>query len=266
MKNEILLPESDNPLIIEAARIIEKDIPIALKKYELDDAMKAISNQEYAGMVVGIDYTTADVLRSGFRNVPMQSERKCISSFFILENEHERLIFADCAVNPNPSVEQLIDISIATAESARQLGIEPRLALLSFSTHGSSDEKHTRNITKAAHILLNEMKLDFIIDGEVQFDAAYNQRIAKKKTPNSPFAQEPANVFIFPDLNSGNIAYKITQQLGGYQAIGPILQGFKYPINDLSRGASVEEIVKVIELTFMQTNRNKLEKVLLPLV
>jgi phosphate acetyltransferase len=254
MSEKILLPESNDIRIVEAARIVERNIPIEVKHFELDDAMQAVNEGIYSGMVVGVDHTSADVLRSAIKNVPFEENRKCISSFFIMENENERMIFADCAVIPNPNEEQLIDITLATVDSARMLGIEPRVALLSFSTLGSSSERHTGEITRAAN-KLKEMNLDFVLDGEIQFDAAYDSKIAKNKAKNSPFASESANVFIFPDLNSGNIAYKIAQYLGKYQATGPILQGFKYPINDLSRGAGVDEIVRVIEMTFLQTQR-----------
>jgi phosphate acetyltransferase len=249
---EILLPEADNQRIQEAAQIVEKDIPIALRSYDIDEAMIRVRDGEYSGMVLGVTHTSADVLRGAFRNqIPLADGRKYISSFFIMENDQERLIFADCAVIPSPNVDQLVDITLATAESARLLGLQPRVALLSFSTLGSAESKHTGNIRLAADEL-KQRSLDFVLDGEIQFDAAYDINVARNKAADSPFAEESANVFIFPDLNSGNIAYKMTQWLGKYKATGPILQGFKYPINDLSRSAQPEEIARVIRMTFMQ--------------
>lgn len=163
-----------------------------------------------------------------------------------------QFIYADCGVVPEPSPEQLCDIAIASAKTCRQLiGVEPKVAFLSFSTLGSATSPSVEKVRQAVEILRSR-NVDFVFDGELQFDAAVEPSVGKFKAPNSSVAGE-ANVMIFPDLNAGNIAYKITQRLARAEAYGPLLQGLSKPVNDLSRGATPEDIVVVSAITIAQS-------------
>ncbi len=165
----------------------------------------------------------------------------------------EVLFFADCGFNIEPSQEELATIAIQTAKSALRFGIKPRVAFLSFSTHGSAAHERVTRVQQAVRLAQARFKRspklrDVLVDGELQFDAAYVPAVARRKSPDSPLKGR-ANVFIFPDLDSGNIAYKLAERLGGFQAIGPLLQGLKKPVNDLSRGCAVQDVVDVVAFT-----------------
>jgi phosphate acetyltransferase len=165
------------------------------------------------------------------------------------------LIFADCAVNPDPTVRELAEIAVATAQTARSIaGLEPRVAMLSFSTKGSAKHEKAQKVIDAT-ALARSMDPKLLIDGELQADAAIVEAIGLKKAPGSPIAGK-ANILVFPSLETGNIAYKLVQRLAGAEAIGPILQGMAAPINDLSRGCSVEDIVNLVAITVNQTNNH----------
>lgn len=214
------------------------------------------------GMVAGSISATGDVLRPALQIIKSKPGVKTVSSCFVMsmpENtvsskfgENGVLIFGDCAVNPSPNAEQLADIAIASADSAARIaGIsEPRVALLSFSTKGSAKHELVDKVTQALEIL-KERKPDLCCDGELQADAALVGSVGMLKAPGSAVAGK-ANVLIFPDLQSGNIGYKLVQRLAGAEAVGPICQGFARPVNDLSRGCSVEDVVGVVAMTVLQ--------------
>jgi phosphate acetyltransferase len=209
-------------------------------------------------MVGGVAHATATLIQAGTLTVGMMPGIKTVSSYFlmIIPNFQGRkdtpFIYADCAVNIDPTAEQLADIAIASAASARRiLGEEPRVAMLSFSTEGSASSHSVDKVKKALQIVRSrEPKL--AIDGEFQADSAIVPRVAAKKVKKPSDVAGKANVLIFPDLNSGNIAYKLTQYMANAQAIGPFLQGFAKPLSDLSRGASSEDIVNTVTMTLAQ--------------
>ncbi|MBO3803553.1 MAG: phosphate acetyltransferase [Candidatus Brockarchaeota archaeon] len=206
------------------------------------------------GMVAGAATLTASVIKAGHLIIGFQEGIGTPSSFFVMETGNPEvgeggvLIYADAAVNPDPDPEQLADIAISSARSARALlGWEPRVAILSFSTKGSASHPLVDKVIKAAEIAKAKAP-SLLIDGELQADAALKADVARKKMKDPGPVAGRANVLIFPDLNSGNISYKLTQHVGGARAYGPILQGFAKPISDLSRGARSEEIAGVIAI------------------
>lgn len=210
------------------------------------------------GMVAGSICATGDVLRPALQIIKTAPGIKTVSSCFIMVlpnpayGENGILVFGDCAVNPNPDSNQLADIAIASANSARNIaGIKnPNVALLSYSTKGSASGELVDKV-KGALEVLKAQNVDFAVDGELQADAALVPTVAALKAPESDVAGK-ANVLIFPDLQAGNIGYKLVQRLAGADAVGPICQGFNKPVNDLSRGCSVEDVVNVIAMTALQ--------------
>ncbi len=204
------------------------------------------------GSVAGSASATADVMRAGIQCIGMPEGISIVSSFFLMLFPDKNYSFADCAVVPDPDEKQLADIAISTADNHRKLtGEEPFVAMLSFSTKGSAKHEAVDKVLKATEIIRSK-RPDLNVDGELQFDAAVIESIGKKKAPGSNVAGK-ANVLIFPDLNSGNICYKIAQRWGKAEAVGPMVQGLKKPFFDLSRGCSVDDIVNTTAIATLMS-------------
>ncbi|PLR85522.1 phosphate acetyltransferase [Bacillus sp. V33-4] len=203
------------------------------------------------GLVSGAAHSTADTVRPALQIIKTKEGVRKTSGVFIMVRNDEKYVFADCAINIAPDSQDLAEIAIESAKTARMFDIEPRVAMLSFSTKGSAKSPETEKVAAA----VQEAKLRdplLVLDGEFQFDAAFVPAVAEKKAPDSPL-QGDANVFIFPSLEAGNIGYKIAQRLGKFEAIGPILQGLNRPVNDLSRGCNEEDVYKLALITAAQT-------------
>ena len=243
---------------IRKEKEISKDEAFSVMKEPLFYGAMMVKKGEADGSISGAVHTTAETIRPALQIIKTATGVKKVSSSFLMISkdgkfgENGTLIFADCAILPNPNEEELADIAIASAKTAKDLtGCEPRVAMLSFSTKGSASHKLVDTVIEATGIV-KEKAPGLLVDGELQVDAALIPEVASQKAPKSSIAGK-ANVLIFPDLNSANIGYKLVQRLAGAQAIGPILQGLARPVNDLSRGCSVEDIINLVAITSLQT-------------
>lgn len=233
-----------------------------------EDAEKLALNHNYFGtlmiksghadgMVSGADHSTADTVRPALQIIKSAKKGGSVSSFFIVLSNDEPYILSDCGIIINPNAEELAGIALNAAETAIKFGIEPNVAMLSFSTKGSAKGEEVEKVQRATAIALEALKTDeyknlgIKLDGELQADAAVNATVGAKKAPGSEVAGK-AHVLIFPNLDAGNIAYKLLQRLGGCEAYGPILQGLNAPVNDLSRGCFAEDIVGAVAITCLQ--------------
>lgn len=208
-----------------------------------------VHNNLADGMVCGAVYASADTFRPALQIIKTK-EAVTASTYFLIINKDKTYLFADCALNINPSEMQLADIAISTADSSKKYGLLPKVAMLSFSTNGSASHELQEKVKHATQIV-KEKRSDIIIEGEIQVDVAMVKEVADHKFKDSNIKGD-ANIFIFPDLNSGNIGYKLVERFSGALAIGPISQGFNKPVNDLSRGCSVDDIVLVTAITVVQ--------------
>ncbi|HJV32094.1 MAG TPA: phosphate acetyltransferase [Bacillales bacterium] len=227
-----------------------------------EDARKILLDENYFGtmlvylnkangLVSGAAHSTADTVRPALQIIKTKQGVSKTSGVFIMVRGDEKYVFADCAINIAPDSNDLAEIAIESAKTAKMFDLDPRVAMLSFSTKGSAKSPETEKVSEA----LEEAKRrdpELVIDGEFQFDAAFVPSVAKKKAPDSVI-QGDANVFVFPSLEAGNIGYKIAQRLGNFEAVGPILQGLNAPVNDLSRGCNEEDVYKLALITAGQT-------------
>nr|WP_232370169.1 phosphate acetyltransferase [Xenorhabdus lircayensis] len=214
-----------------------------------------LEQSEVDGLVSGAVHTTANTIRPPLQLIKTAPNSSLVSSIFFMLLPEQVLVYGDCAINPDPTAEQLSEIAIQSADSAKAFGIEPRVAMISYSTGNSgagSDVEKVREATRLAQ----EKRPDLIIDGPLQYDAAIMADVAKSKAPNSPVAGQ-ATVFIFPDLNTGNTTYKAVQRSADLVSIGPMLQGMRKPVNDLSRGALVDDIIYTVALTAIQATQQE---------
>ncbi len=208
------------------------------------------------GMVSGAIHSTADTVRPALQIIKTQPGVSRTSGAFLMvrESDNRRFIFGDCAININPDAQTLAEIAVKTADTAKLFGIDPRVAMLSFSTKGSGSSSDVGKVVEATQIA-QVLRPDLALDGELQFDAAIDAKAGEIKAPGSRVAGQ-ATVYIFPEIQSGNIGYKIAERLGGFSAVGPILQGLNQPVNDLSRGCNSDDVYKLTIITATQALNN----------
>ena len=287
LKTRIVLPESDERVLDAKQRLVSMGfsvVPLESSKTEIDTYIEFLKAKKFSknwpenkikdyikgnpivlgmilvatgkadALVAGASTPTSDIIRHAIRVVGLRSDVKWLSSiFFMISKNGEKVYtYADCGVIPDPSSDQLCEIAKLSSDFHYLLtGEDPRVAFLSFSTKGSA-EHYRVNVVREAVAMFSK-KYNIIHDGEIQFDAAISKQVALKKMKHSPLRGE-ANVLIFPNLDAANIAYKITERLAGFHALGPLFQGLKKPVHDLSRGCSVEDIVKVSLIASIQAN------------
>ncbi|MCT1576672.1 phosphate acetyltransferase [Oceanobacillus kimchii] len=226
-----------------------------------EDAKKILIDENYFGtmlvymneadgLVSGAAHSTADTVRPALQIIKTKEGVKKTSGVFIMVRDEEKYVFADCAINITPDSNDLAEIAVESAKTGTLFDVDPKVAMLSFSTKGSAKSPETEKVSEALEIA-KEKNPSLVIDGEFQFDAAFVPSVAEKKAPDSVLKGN-ANVFVFPSLEAGNIGYKIAQRLGGFEAVGPILQGLNRPVNDLSRGCSAEDVYNLALITAAQ--------------
>ncbi|MGK3149751.1 phosphate acetyltransferase [Staphylococcus shinii] len=208
------------------------------------------------GLVSGAAHSTGDTVRPALQIIKTKPGVSKTSGIFFMIKDDQQYIFGDCAINPTLEAQDLAEIAVESAKSAKSFGMSPRVAMLSFSTKGSAKSDDVEKVSNAVDIAQEKIKADniedVVVDGEFQFDAAIVPEVAKKKAPDAKI-QGDANVFVFPSLEAGNIGYKIAQRLGGFDAVGPVLQGLNSPVNDLSRGCSIEDVYNLSIITAAQS-------------
>lgn len=251
-----------DPLHYEKQKnMVQEFIDARRKDIAKSEAEKALEDPNYFGtmlvkigqadgMVSGATHSTAATVRPALQLIHTAAGMNRVSGSFIMERAKEKYIFADCAINIDPDSETLAEIAYQSVQTARMIDIDPKVAFLSFSTNGSAKGEMVTKVREAATIF-HQQHPEIVSDGELQFDAAFVPDVAASKAPASELKGQ-ANIFIFPELQSGNISYKITQRLGNFTAIGPILQGLQKPVNDLSRGANTQDIYHIAILTAAQ--------------
>ena len=245
--------------------MVEKMVTLRKGKMTAEQCREALSKGNYFGTMLvkmgyadallgGATYSTADTVRPALQLVKAAPGNSIVSSCFVLVKGEEQLVMGDCSININPNVDELVEITMQTANTVKQLGMTPRIGLLSYSTLGSAKGESVSKVREAA-IRLSRMPLDYKVEGEMQFDCCVAPEVAALKAPESEIAGN-INTFIFPNIDAGNIGYKIAARLGGWEAIGPILQGLNAPINDLSRGCNADEVYKMSIVTAAQKFMN----------
>lgn len=249
------------------ADLVEKFVERRKGKATQEQAEELLNNVNYFGtmlvytdqadgLVSGAAHSTADTVRPALQIIKTKPGVTKTSGVFFMTKGEEQYVFGDCAINPELNAQDLAEIAIESAKTAQAFGMSPKVAMLSFSTKGSAKSPDTEKVSEAVQIAQNNLHetdlKDVVLDGEFQFDAAIVPEVAAKKVPNSDI-QGDANVFIFPSLEAGNIGYKIAQRLGGYDAVGPVLQGLNAPVNDLSRGCSAEDVYSLSIITAAQS-------------
>ncbi|MDO4604359.1 MAG: phosphate acetyltransferase [Helcococcus sp.] len=258
---EIRNPETDSKF----DEYVEKFVELRKGKNTKEEAQALVKNVNYFGtmmvkldeadgMVSGTVHTTGDTVRPALQIIKTRPGVSRTSGAMILLKDDQKYIFADIAINTSLDAQQLGEIAVTSARTAETFGIDPVVALLSYSTNGSAVTPETQKVaeaTKIAKQIFEERGFNYSIDGEMQFDAAYSETVGKLKFPESDVPGR-ANTFVFPNLEAGNIGYKIAQRLGGFMAVGPLLQGLNKPVNDLSRGSTVDDVYTTIILTAAQ--------------
>ncbi|MGV3042995.1 phosphate acetyltransferase [Staphylococcus rostri] len=249
------------------AELVEKFVERRKGKATEEQAQELLNNVNYFGtmlvyagkadgLVSGAAHSTADTVRPALQIIKTKPGVSRTSGVFFMIKEDKQYLFGDCAINPELAASDLAEIAIESAKTAQSFGMEPKVAMLSFSTKGSAKSDDTEKVVQAVELaqekIDSENLTDVVVDGEFQFDAAIVPEVAKKKAPGAKI-QGDANVFIFPSLEAGNIGYKIAQRLSGFDAVGPVLQGLNSPVNDLSRGCSSEDVYNLSIITAAQS-------------
>ncbi|PTH16316.1 phosphate acetyltransferase [Staphylococcus agnetis] len=260
---EIIQPDSSDLKADLVAKFVERRKGKATE----EQAQELLNNVNYFGtmlvyaskadgLVSGAAHSTADTVRPALQIIKTKPGVSKTSGIFFMIKEDQQYIFGDCAINPELGASDLAEIAVESAKSAQSFGMDPRVAMLSFSTKGSAKSDDTEKVSEAVQLAQEKVEAEglsnVVIDGEFQFDAAIVPEVAKKKAPGAKI-QGDANVFIFPSLEAGNIGYKIAQRLGGFDAVGPVLQGLNSPVNDLSRGCSSEDVYNLSIITAAQS-------------